>query len=60
LSERDEETVLMLFHSFAFFAFFCVVFGGYWTLRAHEYRMAWLVGASIVFYAAWNPWCSRR
>jgi alginate O-acetyltransferase complex protein AlgI len=46
----------MLFHSFAFFVFFCVTFGVYWALRAHEYRMAWLVAASIVFYAAWNPW----
>ena len=46
----------MLFHSFAFFAFFCVTFAGYWALRAHEYRMAWLIGASIIFYAAWNPW----
>ena len=47
---------MMLFHSFAFFLFFCVTFGVYWTLRAHEYRMAWLVAASIFFYAAWNPW----
>ena len=46
----------MLFHSFAFFVFFCVTFGGYWSLRRHEHRMAWLVAASIVFYAAWNPW----
>ena len=46
----------MLFHSFAFFVFFCVTFGGYWALRTHEYRMAWLVSASIIFYAAWNPW----
>ena len=46
----------MLFHSFAFFVFFCVTFGGYWALRAHEYRMAWLVGASIIFYAAWSLW----
>lgn len=46
----------MLFHSFAFFVFFSVTFGGYWLLRAHEHRMAWLVVASIVFYAAWNPW----
>jgi alginate O-acetyltransferase complex protein AlgI len=46
----------MLFHSFAFFVFFTVTFSVYWILRAHEYRMAWLVVASIVFYAAWNPW----
>src|SRR5207248_7741612 len=47
---------LMLFHSFAFFVFFSVTFTVYWILRAHEYRMGWLVLASIVFYAAWNPW----
>jgi alginate O-acetyltransferase complex protein AlgI len=46
----------MLFHSFAFFAFFCVAFSGYWLIRRHEHRMRWLVVASIVFYAAWNPW----
>ena len=46
----------MLFHSFAFFVFFWVTFGVYWGLRAHEHRMAALVAASIVFYAAWNPW----
>lgn len=46
----------MLFHSFAFFVFFSVTFGVYWALRAHEHRMGWLVLASIVFYAAWNPW----
>jgi alginate O-acetyltransferase complex protein AlgI len=47
---------LMLFHSFAFFAFFSVTFAVYWTLRKHELRMMWLVAASIFFYAAWNPW----
>src|SRR5438270_151640 len=45
----------MLFHSFAFFLFFSITFGLYWMLRAHEHRMAWLVVASITFYAAWNP-----
>ncbi len=46
----------MLFHSFAFFVFFGVTFAVYWTLRRHEFRMVWLVAASIIFYAAWNPW----
>src|SRR3954470_8844596 len=46
----------MLFHSFAFFVFFSVTFTGYWLIRAHERRIAWLVAASIIFYAAWNPW----
>src|SRR5205823_10030199 len=47
---------LMLFHSFGFFLFFWIVFGVYWSLRAHEHRMMWLLAGSIVFYAMWNPW----
>jgi alginate O-acetyltransferase complex protein AlgI len=46
----------MLFHSFAFFVFFAVTFAGYWSIRRHEHRMAWLLVASIVFYAAWSVW----
>ena len=46
----------MLFHSFGFFIFFFITFAVYWSLRRHELRMSWLVLASVVFYAAWNPW----
>src|SRR5262245_19119751 len=46
----------MLFHSFAFFAFFWVVFAVYWILRQHRHRLAWLLFASCVFYMVWNPW----
>src|SRR6188768_2170845 len=46
----------MLFHSFAFFVFFWVVFAVFWTLRSHRARMFWLLMASCVFYGTWNPW----
>ena len=59
----------MLFHSFQFFVFFCIVFAVYWTLPGwhqwlpvlrrrcpHRLRMAWLLLASCVFYMSWNPW----
>src|SRR5262245_57764182 len=46
----------MLFQTFKFFIFFCVVFAVYWGLRRHRARMAWLLLASCVFYMSWNPW----
>src|SRR5271169_5924458 len=46
----------MLFHHFAFFVFFCIVFAVYWLLRSHRARMAWLLIASCYFYMSWNPW----
>lgn len=46
----------MLFQSFGFFVFFWVAFAVYWGLRAHQHRMGWLLAASIIFYALWNPW----
>jgi alginate O-acetyltransferase complex protein AlgI len=46
----------MFFHSFAFVAFFCVVFAIYWSLRSHRARMVWLLLASCGFYMSWNPW----
>ena len=46
----------MLFHSFGFFLFFCIVFAVFWTLRSHRARMGWLLAASCVFYGTWNPW----
>jgi len=46
----------MLFQSFGFFIFFWAAFAVYWTLRVHRHRMGWLLAASILFYALWNPW----
>ena len=46
----------MLFQSFGFFVFFWIAFAVYWKLRVHRHRMGWLLAASILFYALWNPW----
>jgi alginate O-acetyltransferase complex protein AlgI len=46
----------MLFPTFPFFVFFCVVFAGYWTLPRHRWRMLWLLTASCYFYMSWNPY----
>ncbi len=58
----------MLFLTFKFFVFFCVVFAVYWGLslvtaiwhrwheqRVHRLRMGWLLLASCYFYLSWNP-----
>src|SRR5947209_6900348 len=46
----------MLFNTLTFVCFFCVVFGVYWGLRPHRWRMVWLLLASCAFYMSWNPW----
>ena len=44
----------MLFVEFRFLAFFLIVFGVYWTLRANEPRKLWLLACSYFFYGCWN------
>jgi alginate O-acetyltransferase complex protein AlgI len=44
----------MLFHSFAFLLLFATTFAVYWSIKNHRRRVAWLVIASIIFYANWN------
>ena len=44
----------MLFVEFRFLAFFIVVFGVYWTLRANAARKHWLLACSYFFYGCWN------
>ena len=44
----------MLFTEGRFFVFFAVVFGGYWAMRSHPARKAWLLAASWLFYGAWD------
>ncbi len=44
----------MLFVEFRFLAFFLVVFGVYWTLRANTPRKHWLLACSYFFYGCWN------
>jgi alginate O-acetyltransferase complex protein AlgI len=46
----------MLFHSYAFFILFAITSVVYWSVKDEPKRVAWLVLASIVFYANWNPW----
>ena len=45
----------MLFNSLTFVVFFAVVVGAYWTIQSWEARKNLLLGASYVFYGAWNP-----
>ena len=44
----------MLFTEFRFVAFFLIVFGVYWRLRANEPRKLWLLACSYFFYGCWN------
>lgn len=46
----------MQFPSYAFLAFFAVVFPVYWAIPRHRPRMLWLFLASCAFYMSWNPW----
>src|SRR4051812_49394027 len=44
----------MLFVEGRFFLFFAVVFAVYWLLPANRPRKLWLLGASYLFYSAWD------
>lgn len=46
----------MLFPTFEFIVFFCVVLTVYWCLPRHRWRMLWLLTASLYFYMSWNPY----
>jgi len=45
----------MQFDSFTFIVFFAAVLAGYNLLGAWTARKWWLLGASYLFYMAWNP-----
>jgi alginate O-acetyltransferase complex protein AlgI len=45
----------MLFNSYTFAVFFCIVLGIYYILPSSSGRKLFLVFASYLFYAAWNP-----
>jgi alginate O-acetyltransferase complex protein AlgI len=45
----------MLFNSYTFFVFFCIVTVGYYALPFWTTRKLFLLIASYIFYAAWNP-----
>src|SRR5271168_1342088 len=47
----------MLFHTWVFFVFFCIVFPVYLLVRRNNEAMnVWLMIASYTFYGWWNPW----
>lgn len=45
----------MLFNSLSFLAFFSIVFPVYLLIPSWEWRKSFLLLASYIFYAAWNP-----
>lgn len=45
----------MLFHTWIFLVFFLVVYPTYFLVRETRYGALWLLMASYVFYAWWNP-----
>jgi alginate O-acetyltransferase complex protein AlgI len=45
----------MLFNSYTFLIFFCVVLTTYYILPNWNTRKLFLLIASYLFYAAWNP-----
>src|SRR5204863_4900944 len=50
-----EPAYAMQFDSFTFLIFFAVVLAGHNALRGWGARKNFLLGASYLFYAAWNP-----
>jgi alginate O-acetyltransferase complex protein AlgI len=46
----------VLFTSEHFLVFFVIVFAVHWLVPWHRVRLWWLLGASLYFYASWNPW----
>ena len=45
----------MLFHTWTFALFFAVVYVGHLIFRRTRLKLLWLLAASYVFYAWWNP-----
>ncbi|MFC1627696.1 MBOAT family O-acyltransferase [Gemmatimonadota bacterium] len=45
----------MLFHTWIFLLFFAVFYAVFLLLKKSKYREPWLLTASYVFYAWWNP-----
>jgi len=46
----------VLFHTWPFLIFMLVVVPGFYALRTTRFWLPWLLLASYVFYAWWNPW----
>jgi D-alanyl-lipoteichoic acid acyltransferase DltB (MBOAT superfamily) len=45
----------MIFNSLTFVVFFAAVLAAYWAIPSWGARKNILLGASYLFYAAWNP-----
>lgn len=45
----------MVFNSYTFLIFFCLVLGIYYSLQSWSRRKLFLLISSYLFYAAWNP-----
>lgn len=45
----------MTFDSLTFLVFLALVFAGFWSVKSWTARKAFLLGASYLFYGAWNP-----
>ncbi|MBM4032371.1 MAG: MBOAT family protein, partial [Planctomycetes bacterium] len=45
----------MLFHTWLFALFFCIVYPVYVLTRGTWFEKPWLLLASYIFYASWNP-----
>lgn len=45
----------MLFPTLDYFVFLAGVAGIHWAFTRSTFRTLWLLGASVVFYSAWNP-----
>src|SRR5215475_6711822 len=46
----------MLFHTLPFLVFMLIVLPGFFALRRTRLWIPWLLAASYVFYAWWNPY----
>src|SRR5580765_4272120 len=46
----------MLFFKWEFLVFMAVVLPGFYALRRTRFWIPWLLAASYVFYARWNPY----
>src|SRR4029078_8932713 len=51
----DGQPAAVTFDSLTFVVFLAAIFAGYWTVRSWTARKVFLLAASYLFYAAWNP-----
>ena len=45
----------MTFDSLSFLTFLALIYAAYWCVRTWRARKMLLLGASYLFYGAWNP-----